>query len=372
MTPAIRGNVDARGALEQYNFIIHQIETLTKTSSRLILTPELIRQLHSLGLGPHIADAGKFRTVEVAVVDSPHKPPSPNHIAQELSSLCEYVNNFWEQQNAVHLAAFVLWKLNWIHPFEDGNGRTARSLSYLVLSVKLGTVLPGVPTIPEQLRYHRGRYFDALQAADVAFKERHEIDVSSLEKMLHDMLLHQLKNVPGLSVEDEKRLLEIIDRRVRRVPDTLRLARFGAKNVAQRLWAINDYLILQVGPPSDLKQAEAMHAEFGQPFPRLLAEGDSGAAIRIRDDQEGIVLRGLSYDASRSYAIVFDPSAAAILERPDLHWNRQDAAGHPTHWKLHGALYIMRLGRKIAAEQAPDIFDFLLARHMSTEAQCGP
>jgi hypothetical protein len=42
-----------------------------------------------------------------------------------------------------------MWSMNWIHPFFGGNGRTARALSYLVLSVKLGFVRPGTKTIPE-------------------------------------------------------------------------------------------------------------------------------------------------------------------------------------------------------------------------------
>jgi hypothetical protein len=32
---------------------------------------------------------------------------------------------------AIHLAAYLMWRLNWIHPFADGNGRTARMTSYV-------------------------------------------------------------------------------------------------------------------------------------------------------------------------------------------------------------------------------------------------
>jgi hypothetical protein len=89
------------------------------------------------------------------------------------------------------------------------------------------------------LRYHRGRYFDALQAADTAFQEKGKVDVRDLETMLGDMLVQQLSNLPGLPDEEEQRLLEIFDRRVGRVPNGVRLSRFGAEDVIQRLWAIN-------------------------------------------------------------------------------------------------------------------------------------
>ncbi|HET9282483.1 MAG TPA: Fic family protein [Candidatus Angelobacter sp.] len=54
------------------------------------------------------------------------------------------------RKSAIHLAAYVIWRLNWIHPFADGNGRTSRALSYLVLCTRLGERLPGTVTIPDQ------------------------------------------------------------------------------------------------------------------------------------------------------------------------------------------------------------------------------
>jgi hypothetical protein len=111
-----------------------------------------------------------------------------------------------------------------------------------------------------------------------------------------------------------------------------------------------------------------MHASFGRPFPRLLAEGNGAAAIRVREDQKGLILRRPSYDASIGYAVVFDRSAAAVIESPDVHWNGQDGQESPSHWNLRGALYVTRYGRDISAERAGEIFDFLLARHMSVGA----
>jgi Fic family protein len=91
----------------------------------------------------------------------------------------------------VHLAAYVLWKLNWIHPFADGNGRTARAIAYVVLSIKLDSVLPGAPTIPEQIAGNKKPYYDALEAADKHLAGG-EADVGDLEKMLDAMLSTQL------------------------------------------------------------------------------------------------------------------------------------------------------------------------------------
>jgi len=105
---------------------------------------------------------------------------------------CEYVNENWGTNTAAHLAAYVLWKMNWIHPFADGNGRTARAVSYVVMSIKLDSLLPGTPTIPEQIATDKQPYYQGLESADKAWAESEHVDVSSLETMLNTMLAAQL------------------------------------------------------------------------------------------------------------------------------------------------------------------------------------
>ena len=121
-----------------------------------------------------------------------HQPPEPAFVADEVQAMCEYINENWSM-SAVHLAAYVLWKMNWIHPFADGNGRTARAVSYVVLSVKLDSLLPGTPTIPEQIAADKDPYYKALEEADKAWTET-KVDVSALETLLSNMLAKQLLN----------------------------------------------------------------------------------------------------------------------------------------------------------------------------------
>ena len=105
--------------------------------------------------------------------------------------MCSYVSDHWSEMSAVRLCAYVLWKLNWIHPFSDGNGRTARAVAYVVMSIKLDSLLPGSPTIPEQIAGDKKPYYSALEAADRALKDG-KVDVSELEAMLDGMLAKQL------------------------------------------------------------------------------------------------------------------------------------------------------------------------------------
>jgi Fic family protein len=88
-----------------------------------------------------------------------------------------------------------MWRVNWIHPFAGGNGRTSRAASYLVLCVRLGCKLIGTKTIPEQIVANRQPYYSALDVADAAWAEAEHVDVSEMETLLGDMLARQLSSV---------------------------------------------------------------------------------------------------------------------------------------------------------------------------------
>jgi fido (protein-threonine AMPylation protein) len=105
--------------------------------------------------------------------------------------MCDYVNSQWDDASPLHLAAYVMWRLNWIHPFADGNGRTSRIASYVVLSIRAKAVLPGTPTIPDQIVDNRQPYFEALDSADAAWVEG-RLDLSKMERLLGRLLGHQL------------------------------------------------------------------------------------------------------------------------------------------------------------------------------------
>jgi Fic family protein len=73
--------------------------------------------------------SGTFRNTPIVISGSSHAPPDQYSVPEEVAELCSYVNNHWDDSSAIHLGAYILWKLNWIHPFADGNGRTQCSAS---------------------------------------------------------------------------------------------------------------------------------------------------------------------------------------------------------------------------------------------------
>jgi Fic family protein len=125
---------------------------------------------------------------------SRHNPPPPDLVPGFVEEMCDYVNENADKKSPVHLAAYLLWRINWIHPFDDGNGRTARAVSYAVLCILLGYELPGTKTIPEQIAENKSPYYKALESADEAYAGK-KLDVSRVESLIEETLAAQLLDV---------------------------------------------------------------------------------------------------------------------------------------------------------------------------------
>ena len=191
--PQEKARREAENGVRQFNLAINIIREHVKEAERPFrLRSSTILRLHKEVLeGIHLL-AGTFRNTAVKIGGSGHQPVDAFLVPEETEHLCEYVNDNWSTKSALHLSAYVLWRLSWIHPFADGNGRTARTVSYVVLSIKLDGLLPGIPTIPDQIASDKSPYYLALEEADDVWKATSEVDVSKLEAMLEGMLAKQL------------------------------------------------------------------------------------------------------------------------------------------------------------------------------------
>ena len=133
---------------------------------------------------------GRFREQPIYVGN--HNPPHfekvPNCIDQMLSVIHE---NWTVVDHPTAIAAYALWRLNWIHPFVEGNGRTARAACYYLICLKYGELLRGKKIVPERIRENRAPYYAGLQAADRAWDTGH-YDFSELTNYLQTLLKAQL------------------------------------------------------------------------------------------------------------------------------------------------------------------------------------
>lgn len=188
--PQEKAAAEARNGFRQYDAAIAAVQAALERGS-FKLRPSLILGLQREALAGISSYAGNYRPGGVAIEGSKHAPVGAHLVPELVEEMCDYVNDHWNDSTPIHLAAYLMWRLNWIHPFADGNGRTSRIISYVVLSIRAGVILPGSKTIPDQIVDNRNPYFEALDAADAAFLEG-ELDVSKMEDLLGRLLANQL------------------------------------------------------------------------------------------------------------------------------------------------------------------------------------
>ena len=185
---------ESENTLRQIDRVLDLIDEVVRDGRPFRLRPSTILTLHREALQGLSRYAGTWRPAPVAIKKSSHAPPPEHQVPHLIEEMCDWVNGNWEREQALTLCAYIMWRLNWIHPFLDGNGRTSRAVAYLVLCVRLGDRLPGRLTIPEQIAENRDPYYDALEDADRHFADG-TLNVSAMEALLEHYLAVQLSDV---------------------------------------------------------------------------------------------------------------------------------------------------------------------------------
>lgn len=138
---------------------------------------------------------GYYRDVEVRVEnlrtrEVRFKPPSSLRVRELMDDLIEWIDNS-HNISPILVAGIAHYEFVRIHPFIDGNGRTARALTSLILHVR-GYDTKKYFTLDEYYDHNRKRYVDALKSAD---------DSGDLKEWLEYFLEGFLISI--LKVEDE-------------------------------------------------------------------------------------------------------------------------------------------------------------------------
>jgi len=140
---------------------IEMLYELVSKATRPTISQHLIRTLHQLVVKKTDEEfAGKYRTSAVFIGGASHTPPDALQIPEYMKKLLAWYSKNQKKAHPVELAALLHHKFVYIHPFFDGNGRTARLLMNIVL-LKAGYPLAVI------LKNDRQKYYRALQSADL-------------------------------------------------------------------------------------------------------------------------------------------------------------------------------------------------------------
>lgn len=207
-----RTEVEIANSLHLTDFV-HTEAKRALQARELRITPDLICALHRTAMHGYLADAGSYRTVDCdrPILGSKHQPPAAARVAELVVSMCAHINatpprfpaddDYDGLVNALadglDVGAYALWRLNWIHPFEDGNGRTSRALCYLVFTVHANMQMPGVRSLPERISDEPRKFNRCLEAADDAYRSKQRIRVQQLREFIKKHILAQYREAQG-------------------------------------------------------------------------------------------------------------------------------------------------------------------------------
>lgn len=184
--------LEVSNGIRHYSFLQSIIEA-SLSIKKHFLSQTLLKAINYHAIACLHTNAGEYRPCEVKAGD--YKPPQHYLVNDLMDDFVNEVNWKWESANPIALASYVLWKLNHIHPFINGNGRTARAACYFVLCVKTGGWLGGDIILPELLRLNRDKYVNALKTLDgKALDFENEVNIHDpLQDLIVELLTQQMQ-----------------------------------------------------------------------------------------------------------------------------------------------------------------------------------
>lgn len=151
---------------------LHETMALAQEKRRPWLTTEDVRGfnrgvLRGLSVADHV-QPGEFRLVDVGVMN--YLGPHPEDVEYLTDKMCQWINNLRSNDssfvfvNALLRAILAHLYIAWIHPFGDGNGRTARLVEWKLLLTS-GVPQPATHLLSNFYCRTREEYYSELDRA---------------------------------------------------------------------------------------------------------------------------------------------------------------------------------------------------------------
>ncbi|MEW6295346.1 MAG: Fic family protein [Candidatus Diapherotrites archaeon] len=140
--------LEAKNAEKTLNFVKEHKEELTE---EFLLN---VHEIYFKETKPYVA--GKYKTAQNRITGSAFETTPPKLVQTDIKLYFKEYEKLKKELHPLELAAWAHWKLVRIHPFQDGNGRTARIIMNFVLH-KNGYAMIDIKTKEKQ------QYFKALE-----------------------------------------------------------------------------------------------------------------------------------------------------------------------------------------------------------------
>lgn len=174
----LKDQIEALNHEKAMNYII---SLSAQYKSHQFISEENIREINRFILNDLSDWAGLYRRTIVHVGGSNYERPHHDQVPSLMKELAEYLKNN-QEDHPIKIAADVHTKMLDIHPFIDGNGRTARLLMNLILLIHKYPV----SIIKSEERVN---YFEALEKSFLSDNKNdlYNIIYNSIDRSLDEM-----------------------------------------------------------------------------------------------------------------------------------------------------------------------------------------
>lgn len=180
---------------KDHHAALEYLYDLIEKGKKHTVSEMLIKNLHQIILQETDKEwAGRYRNANVIIGGADHTPPDALRIPNLMRDLITWLNSQKNKLNVVELSALLHHKLVHIHPFFDGNGRTAR------LAMNLFLMQAGYPLVVI-MKTDRKKYYDVLDKAD---KGKYEPLVKFIAQSIERSLDIYLKTLTPTNTPQEK------------------------------------------------------------------------------------------------------------------------------------------------------------------------
>lgn len=152
---SVNETLEAKNHPEAIKFI----ESLVDTRSEI--NEDTVLHVHKLIMLNIAEDAGLYRTATVRITGASFMPPPSSEVRPRIDRLLKWLRDNPDEYTPIELAAVFHHRFVQIHPFTEGNGRTARLLMNTILMKN------GYPFITIVSKVERSKYLKALMDADL-------------------------------------------------------------------------------------------------------------------------------------------------------------------------------------------------------------
>jgi len=152
----LKDHLEAKDHYDALNYLYEIIEGSTHQT----ISEMFIRTMHKLVSRETLGEeAGVYRSVNVMITGATHTPPGVHEVPSAMRDLISWCRVNQSKFHPVEFAARIHHKIVFVHPFSDGNGRTAR------LVMNLALMSAGYPLVII-LKTDRRIYYETLAQAD--------------------------------------------------------------------------------------------------------------------------------------------------------------------------------------------------------------